>query len=41
MQQGGGQADTVKTINGINRATDIRSSVEEKSLKIPEFLQKK
>ncbi len=41
VQQGGGQADTVKTINGINRATDIRSSVEEKSLKIPEFLQKK
>ena len=37
----GGQADTVKTVNGINRATDIRSSVEEKSLKIPEFLQKK
>ena len=37
----GGQADTVKTVNGINRATDIRSSAEEKSLKIPEFLQKK
>ncbi|MCM1039264.1 MAG: cell division protein FtsZ [Roseburia sp.] len=39
--QNAGQADAVKTINGINRATDIRSSVEEKSLKIPEFLQKK
>ncbi|MCM1427397.1 MAG: cell division protein FtsZ [Eubacterium sp.] len=38
---GDGQADGVKTVNGINRATDIRSSVEEKSLKIPEFLQKK
>ncbi len=38
---GDGQADSAKTISGINRATDIRSSVEEKSLKIPEFLQKK
>ena len=40
-QSGDGQADSVKALNGINRATDIRSSVEEKSLKIPEFLQKK
>lgn len=38
---GDGQADSVKALNGINKATDIRSSVEEKSLKIPEFLQKK
>ncbi len=30
-----------KPITGINRATDIRSSVEEKSLKIPDFLQRK
>ena len=40
-QSGDGQAESAKTISGINRATDIRSSVEEKSLKIPEFLQKK
>ena len=40
-QTGDGQADSVKALNGINKATDIRSSVEEKSLKIPEFLQKK
>ncbi|MBD5454723.1 MAG: cell division protein FtsZ [Lachnospiraceae bacterium] len=40
-QAGDGQADSVKALNGINKATDIRSSVEEKSLKIPEFLQKK
>ena len=38
---GDGQADSVKALSGINKATDIRSSVEEKSLKIPEFLQKK
>ena len=36
-----GQAESVKPISGITRATDIRRSVEEKSLKIPEFLQKK
>lgn len=41
VQTGDGQAEVVKPITGINRATDIRSSVEEKSLKIPEFLQKK
>ncbi len=31
----------VKPLPGINRPTDIRSSVEEKSLKIPDFLQRK
>ncbi len=31
----------VKPLSGINRPTDIRSSVEEKSLKIPDFLQRK
>ncbi|MCM1143902.1 MAG: cell division protein FtsZ [Blautia sp.] len=36
-----GQAQGVKPIAGINRTTDIRSSVEEKSLKIPDFLQRK
>ncbi len=30
-----------RPVPGINRPTDIRSSVEEKSLKIPDFLQKK
>lgn len=40
-QGGNGQAAPVKPITGINRTTDIRSSVEEKSLKIPDFLQKK
>lgn len=40
-QSGSGQAEGVKPLTGINRAADIRSSVEEKSLKIPEFLQKK
>ena len=40
-QSADGQAESVRAISGINRATDIRSSVEEKSLKIPEFLQKK
>ena len=32
---------TVKPIQGINRPGDIRSNVVEKSLKIPDFLQKK
>lgn len=41
VQSGDRQADGVKTINGINRAGDIRSSVEEKYLKIPEFLKRK
>ncbi len=41
-QAGNAQAaNTVKTITGINKAADIRSSVEEKSLKIPDFLQRK
>lgn len=35
------QPASVKPITGINRTTDIRSSVEEKSLKIPDFLQRK
>lgn len=30
-----------RPLSGLNRPTDIRSSVEEKSLKIPDFLQKK
>jgi len=39
--QGEAQQEGVRPLTGINRAADIRSSVEEKSLKIPEFLQKK
>ncbi|MCH5248974.1 MAG: cell division protein FtsZ [Lachnospiraceae bacterium] len=42
-QQGaasGTQDGAAKSIPGINKATDIRSSVEEKSLKIPDFLQR-
>ena len=42
--QNGGQAKpqpTLKQIGGINRTSDIRSSVEEKSLKIPDFLKSK
>ncbi len=39
--QGEAQADSVRPIAGINRAADIKSSVEEKSLKIPDFLQRK
>ncbi len=31
----------LKPISGINRTTDIKSSVEEKSLKIPDFLRSK
>ena len=34
-------AATLKTISGINKPGDIRSSVEEKTLKIPDFLQRK
>ena len=45
LQQGSGQPATAKPavqpLQGIHRPTDIRSSVEEKSLKIPDFLQKK
>ena len=39
----GGQAKqqpSLKQIGGINRTSDIRSSVEEKSLKIPDFLSR-
>ncbi|MDE6388413.1 MAG: cell division protein FtsZ [Lachnospiraceae bacterium] len=38
-----GQANPtqLKTINGINKTKDIKSSVEEKSLKIPDFLRSK
>ena len=38
---GESQQEGVRPIAGINRATDIKSSVEEKSLKIPDFLQRK
>ena len=34
-------AAQLKTIGGINKTTDIKSSVEEKSLKIPDFLRSK
>jgi cell division protein FtsZ len=34
-------AKPLKSFVGINKPTDIRSSVEEKTLKIPDFLQKK
>ena len=34
-------AAATRPLAGINRPTDIRSSVEEKSLKIPDFLQRK
>ncbi len=40
----GGQAKqqpSLKQIGGINRTSDIRSSMEEKSLKIPDFLKSK
>ena len=36
-----GAAPAGKPVLGINKPTDIRSNVEEKSLKIPDFLQKK
>lgn len=39
-QQGAGQ-QTPRPAPGIQRPVDIRSSVEEKSLKIPDFLQRK
>ncbi len=44
VSQNSGQAKpqpTLKQIGGINRTGDIRSSVEEKSLKIPDFLKSK
>ncbi|HKM34981.1 MAG TPA: cell division protein FtsZ [Lachnospiraceae bacterium] len=34
------QFDGKSVLNGINKPTDLRSSVEEKSLKIPDFLQR-
>ena len=37
----GQAAPQLKTIGGINKTGDIKSSVEEKSLKIPEFLRSK
>ena len=37
----GGAQTPLKPLAGIHRPTDIRSSVEEKSLKIPDFLQRK
>lgn len=36
-----GASQQLKTIGGINKAPDIKSSVEEKSLKIPDFLRSK
>ena len=40
VQSGYGQNGS-RPVQGVNRPTDIRSSVEEKSLKIPDFLQRK
>ena len=40
-QGAGAQAAQGKMLTGINKTADIRSSVEEKSLKIPDFLQRK
>ena len=39
--QGGQAPRPIQPMPGIHKPTDIRSSVEEKSLKIPDFLQKK
>ena len=39
--QGGQASRPVQPVPGIHKPTDIRSSVEEKSLKIPDFLQRK
>ena len=36
-----GSGTPAKPLTGINRPADIRSNVEEKSLKIPDFLQRK
>lgn len=36
-----GSGTAARPLTGINRPADIRSNVEEKSLKIPDFLQKK
>jgi cell division protein FtsZ len=38
---GGSKSGLPKPLPGINRPADIRSSVEEKTLKIPDFLQRK
>ncbi len=39
--QSPGSGTPAKPLTGINRPADIRSNVEEKSLKIPDFLQRK
>ena len=39
--QGGQAPRPIQPVPGIHKPTDIRSSVEEKSLKIPDFLQRK
>ena len=39
--QGGQAPSPIQPVPGIHKPTDIRSSVEEKSLKIPDFLQRK
>ena len=39
--QASGTAQTSRPIVGLNRPVNIRSNVEEKTLKIPDFLQKK
>jgi len=39
--QGGQATRPVQPVPGIHKPADIRSSVEEKSLKIPDFLQRK
>ena len=39
--QGGQAPRPIQSVPGIHKPTDIRSSVEEKSLKIPDFLQRK
>jgi len=41
VAQPGAVSPTPRTTTGIQRPVDIRSSVEEKTLKIPDFLQKK
>ena len=40
-QQGQAPVTPVRPVTGINKPGDIRSNVEEKSLKIPDFLQRK
>lgn len=41
MQQPGGASSAARPVPGIQKPVDIRSSVEEKTLKIPDFLQRK